>query len=48
MIFFFLYFFAFYGFIDRTVEDMTENRDRERGSDTQQRDPDRESNPGPL
>ena len=33
----------FFGFIDRTVEDMTGNRSRERGSGTGQ-----ESNPGPL
>ena len=44
-----LYFFlSFCGFIDRTVEDTTLNRERERGSDMQQRDPGRESNPGPL
>ena len=32
---------AFYGFIDRTAEDMTGNRERERerGNDMQQRDP---------
>ena len=30
------------------LEDMTEKRGRERGSDTQQRDPGRKSNPGPL
>ena len=41
-------FWPFYGFIDRTAEDMTGNRDRERGSDTQQRDPGWELNPGPL
>ena len=39
---------AFYGFIDRTAEDMTGNKEREGGSDTQQRDPCRKSNPGPL
>ena len=32
-------FWPFYGFIDRTAEDMTEKRGRERESDTQQRDP---------
>ena len=39
---------GFYGFIDRSAEDMTGNRGRERGSDTQQRDLRQESNPGPL
>ena len=51
--FFFLYIYFFflaffYGFIDRAAEDRTGNRERERGSDTQQRDPGREPNPGPL
>ena len=45
-LFYFLGFF--YGFIDRTAEDMTGNRERERGSDTQQRDQGWKSNPGPL
>ena len=40
----FKYFLAFYGFIDSTAKDMTGNR----GSDTQQRDPGWESNPGLL
>ena len=35
----------FFGFIDRTVEDMTGNRLRERGSYMQQRDPSWQSNP---
>ena len=34
--------------VDRTAEDMTGNREREGGSDMHQRDPGRESNPGPL
>ena len=42
------FFLAFYGFIDRIAEDMTENREREGRSDTQQMDPGWESNPGPL
>ena len=46
--YYYLFFLAFYGFIDSTAEDMTGNRERERGSDTQQRDPGRESNPGLL
>ena len=37
------------GFIDKTAEDMTGNRQRERGgNDTQQGDAGRESNPNPL
>ena len=46
LFFLYIFFLAFYGFIDRSAEDMTGNRERERerGSDTQQRD----SNPGPL
>ena len=47
--FIFLFLGLFYGFIDSTAEDMTGNRERKRGgSDTQQRDLSRESNPGPL
>ena len=42
------FFLAFHGFIDRSVEDMTGKRGRERGSDTQQRDPGRELNPSTL
>ena len=38
----------FYGFIESTAEDMTGKRGRKTGSDTQQRDPHQESNPGPL
>ena len=41
-------FLAFRGFIDSTVEEVTGNGVRERGSDTQQRDPGWETNPGPL
>ena len=37
--FFKVFFWPFYDFIDSTVEDMTGNREREGGSDTQQRDP---------
>ena len=48
--FFFLrvYFLAFTGFIDRTAEGTTVNRMRERGSDTRQRAPGWDSNPGLL
>lgn len=43
------FFWPVYGFIDRTDCDMTVNRMRERErSDTQQRGPGRDSNPGPL
>ena len=41
-------FLTFYGFIDCSAENMTGNKGRERGSDTQKRDPRQESNPGPL
>ena len=47
--FFFLsIFLAFHGFIDSTVEELTGNRERDRGSDTQQRDPGQESNSDPM
>ena len=48
MSFFLNIYLAVYGFIDRSAEDMIGNRERERGSDTQQRDPGLESNPGLL
>ena len=48
IIYLFTIFWPFHGFIDSTAEAMTGNRVRGRGSDTQQRDPGRESNPGPL
>ena len=45
----FNYFFGpLYGFIDRTAEDTTGNRIRERGSDPQQRAPGQDSNLGLL
>lgn len=37
-----------YGFTDRSDEELTGNRMRERGSDMQPRDPGRESNPSLL
>ena len=39
---------AFYGIFERTATEMTGNRMRERGSDTQQRASGRGSNPGLL
>ena len=48
-IFFFLVIFVlFMALFDSIDEEMTGNGMRERGSDTQQRDPVRESNTGPL
>ena len=41
------FFLAFPGFIDRNAEECDRKQGRE-GSDTQQGDPGRESNPGPL
>ena len=38
-----IFFFAFYGFIDSSAEEVAGNRMRERGSDTQPRAPGRES-----
>ena len=45
---FFLVFWPLYGFVDSSAEDVTGNRIRERGSNTQQRAPGWESNPAPL
>ena len=41
-------FLALYGFIDSSAEEVTGNRMREMGSETQQRAPGWESTPGPL
>ena len=47
-IYFLSIFFWPFGFIDRTDEEMTGNRLRERGSDRHQGAPGRDLNPGPL
>lgn len=50
-IFYYYYLFIvglYMTFIYGTAQEMTGNRMRERGNDTQQRAPGRDSNPGPL
>ena len=42
------HFFGLYGFIDSTAKEGDKNKVKERGSDMQQRDLGRESNPGQL
>ena len=41
-------FLAFSGFIDRTAEECDRKQGKRGGNDTQQGDPGRELNPGPL